>query len=137
MEDGKDSKKHIDELDKLILDLKNVHVSIEEEDQGIILLSFLPKSYKNIVDALLYGKQTLTMTEVMSVLVSKQLQRIKLEEKHESVGNILAARGSRNSSKRCFHFHKEGHFKRNCSDLLKRKGVRPMDGANIVGAVDV
>ncbi|PKU66461.1 Retrovirus-related Pol polyprotein from transposon TNT 1-94 [Dendrobium catenatum] len=121
MEEGKYLKKYIDEFNKFILDLKNVDVRIEEENQGVILLSSLLKSYENIKDTLLYGKQTLTMIEVKSILVSKQLQR-RNEDKDKSVGDILVARG---------RHEKEGHFKINCPNLLKRKGVRPKDHAKI------
>ena len=36
--------------------LKSVDVRIEEEDQALLLLSSLPKSYEGIVDTLVYGR---------------------------------------------------------------------------------
>ena len=39
MEDGKDIRKHLDDFNKVMLDLTNIGVKIEEEDQYIILLS--------------------------------------------------------------------------------------------------
>ena len=62
MDETKELRKHIDEFNKVILDLKNIDVKIEEEDQAILLLSSLPKVYEHFVDTLLYGKQTLTMS---------------------------------------------------------------------------
>lgn len=62
MEDSKDLRKHMDNFNRIILDLKNIVVKIQEEDHAIILLSSLPKNYEHIVDTMLYGKQTLTMT---------------------------------------------------------------------------
>lgn len=134
MEETKDLRKHMDDFNKIILDLKNVDVRIEEEDQAIILLSSLPKIYEHIVDTMLYGKQTLTMTEVKSVLMSKEIQR-KSKLKEEKNGDSLLVRGrseQRNgkssygkswsksrTSKKCFHCHKEGHFKRDCPDRKK------------------
>ncbi|PKU65892.1 Retrovirus-related Pol polyprotein from transposon TNT 1-94 [Dendrobium catenatum] len=71
MEEAKELRKHLDDFTKQILDLKNVDVVIDEEDQGIILLSSLPKTHEHIVNTMLYGKQTLTMTEEKYVLMSK------------------------------------------------------------------
>lgn len=44
MEEGIEIRKHLDEYNRIILDLHSVGVKIEEEDQGIILLSSLPKA---------------------------------------------------------------------------------------------
>ncbi|PKU80142.1 Retrovirus-related Pol polyprotein from transposon TNT 1-94 [Dendrobium catenatum] len=127
MEENQELRKHLDDFNKLILDLRNVDVKIDEEDQGIILLSSLPKTYENIVDTMLYGKQSLTLTEVKSVLMSKEVQR-KIEHKEDKNGNILIARGrseSRriNANRKCYHCNKEGHIKRFCPNLSQ--GVEP------------
>uniref|UniRef100_A0A803QJK4 Retrovirus-related Pol polyprotein from transposon TNT 1-94 n=1 Tax=Cannabis sativa TaxID=3483 RepID=A0A803QJK4_CANSA len=59
MDETKDLKKHLDEFNKIILDLSNICVKIEDEDQGILLLSRLPKSSEHFVDTTLYGKEYL------------------------------------------------------------------------------
>ena len=46
----------MDEFNKIIDDLANVDVKIEDEDQAVKLLSPLPKSYENFVDAMLYRR---------------------------------------------------------------------------------
>lgn len=60
MEEGKYLRKHVDEFNKIILDLKNMDIKINEEDSAILLLSFLPRSHEHFVDTMLYGKETLT-----------------------------------------------------------------------------
>ena len=45
MDETKELRKHIDEFNKVILDLNNIDVKIEDEDQAILLLSSLPKVY--------------------------------------------------------------------------------------------
>ncbi|PKU85424.1 Retrovirus-related Pol polyprotein from transposon TNT 1-94 [Dendrobium catenatum] len=115
MEETNELRKHLDNFNKLIIDLKNVDVTIDKEDKGIILLSSLSKTYENIVDTMLYGKQTLTLTEVKSILMSKDVQR-KSEQKEVNSGNILIARG---------RSEKEGHFKKYCPNLAKLQGVEP------------
>ena len=56
MEEGKDMRKHLDEFNKIMLNLNKIGVKLEEEDHAIILLSSLPKLYEHFVDTMLYGK---------------------------------------------------------------------------------
>ncbi|GKA52226.1 hypothetical protein Tco_0745422 [Tanacetum coccineum] len=50
----------IDEFNKLILDLANIDIEIEDEDQALMLLTSLPSSYENFVETLLYGRESVT-----------------------------------------------------------------------------
>lgn len=75
MDEGKEMRKHLDDFNKIIIDLNVVCVKTEDEDKAIILLSSLPIVYEHFVDTMLYGKQTLTMSEVKSTLNLKDLQR--------------------------------------------------------------
>ena len=43
MDETKELRKHIGEFNKVILDLENTDIKVEEEDQAILLLSYLPK----------------------------------------------------------------------------------------------
>ncbi|GKG22124.1 hypothetical protein Tco_0384719, partial [Tanacetum coccineum] len=56
---------HIDEFNKLILDLANIDIEIEDEDRAFMLLTSLPSSYENFVDTLLYGRKSFTMEDVL------------------------------------------------------------------------
>ncbi|KAK2990878.1 hypothetical protein RJ640_007599 [Escallonia rubra] len=47
----------------------NIDVKLEEEDQAILLLSSLPKSYETLKTTLLIGKETLLVDDVMSALM--------------------------------------------------------------------
>ncbi|KAH9698636.1 hypothetical protein KPL71_024084 [Citrus sinensis] len=64
-------KDHLDEFNKLILDLENVNIILEDKDRVLILLSSLSDSYENFVDTLLYGRQSLTLKDVKNALKSK------------------------------------------------------------------
>lgn len=75
MEESKELKKHLDDYNRIMLDLNVAGVKLDEEDQDIILLSSLPRVYEHFVDTTLYGKQTLTVTEINSTLNSEELQR--------------------------------------------------------------
>lgn len=86
------SESIMDEYNQIILYLHSVAVKIEEQDQAIVILSSLPKIYEHIVDTMLYGKETLTMTEVKYVLNSKELQK-KNESNYTGIGGGLNTRG--------------------------------------------
>ncbi|KAH9800552.1 Integrase catalytic domain-containing protein [Citrus sinensis] len=75
MKDGVTMKDHVDEFNKLILDLENVNIILEDEDRALILLSSLPESYEHFVDTLFYGKQTFTLKDVKNALESKDLKK--------------------------------------------------------------
>uniref|UniRef100_A0A803PH14 Reverse transcriptase zinc-binding domain-containing protein n=1 Tax=Cannabis sativa TaxID=3483 RepID=A0A803PH14_CANSA len=147
--------------DKLIiLEMSNIGVKIDEEDQGIILLSSLPKSYDHFVDTILYGKDTLTMAEVKMALNSKEIQK-KLEEKGETSGEGLLARGRfdkkdsynfKNShghknnnhhrgkskfkrGKFCNYCKREGHYKSECYLLKNRANKEGKPDVGEVGLV--
>ena len=136
MDDTKELRKHLDDFNRIVLDLNNIGVKLEEEDQAIILLSSLPKIYEHFVDTILYGKDTLTMSEVKAALNSKEIQK-KAEERGDANGEGLLARGrsekresrgnkngknrweqrdrskSRGTTnKKCHYCKKEGHFSR-------------------------
>lgn len=66
-------RRYLVRYNTIILDLHSVRVKIVKEDQAIILLNSLPKVIEHVVDTMLYGNETITMTEVTYVLNSKEL----------------------------------------------------------------
>nr|GFB12148.1 retrovirus-related Pol polyprotein from transposon TNT 1-94 [Tanacetum cinerariifolium] len=113
---------HIDEFHKLILDLANIDIEIEDEDQALMLLTSLPSSYKDFVETLLYGRESLTMEDVMETLTSKDL-KIRTEDTKEETGDGLYVRGRSD--------HSEDHLKRDYpikkSSGFVKKGKRDQD----------
>nr|GEU43489.1 retrovirus-related Pol polyprotein from transposon TNT 1-94 [Tanacetum cinerariifolium] len=83
---------HIDEFNKLILDLANIDIKIEDEDQTLMLLTSLPSSYKNFVETLLYGRESLTMEDVSKILNSRELKK-RTEGTKKETGDGLYVRG--------------------------------------------
>ncbi|GJY53337.1 retrovirus-related pol polyprotein from transposon TNT 1-94 [Tanacetum coccineum] len=140
---------YIDEFNKLILDLANIDIEIEDEDQTLMLLTSLPSSYENFVETLLYGRESLTIEDVLATLNSRELKK-RTEGTKEEAGDGLYVRGrsdhsgkahsggsSRFKSRggtsklKCFIGHSEGHLKRDCpkkklSGFVK-KGKRDQD----------
>lgn len=56
--------KSLDESNGLIIDLSNIEIKIEEEDQAIMILNALPKSYSTLVEAMKYARDSLSLEEV-------------------------------------------------------------------------
>ena len=59
-------KNHLDELNKSLIDLKNIDARIDEEDQTLFLLCPLNPSFKNFVNNMLSGRDTLSLENVKS-----------------------------------------------------------------------
>lgn len=47
---------HLDEFNKLMLDLKNINIDIKNENRALIILSLHPNSEEHFVDILLYER---------------------------------------------------------------------------------
>nr|GEW80284.1 retrovirus-related Pol polyprotein from transposon TNT 1-94 [Tanacetum cinerariifolium] len=104
MSPGTKLSDHIDEFNKLILDLANIDIEIKNEDQK--LLTSLTSSYENFVETLLYGRESLTMEDVLASLNSKELKK-RTEYTKEEAGDGLYVRGRSD--------HSKGHLKRECT----------------------
>jgi len=139
---GVSINEHINTYTKLLANLANVNVVIEEEDKAFILLSSLPEEgYETFVLSLINGRISLNYSEVATALVNLELRR----KDKESVGGIsteaLTVRGrslnqraeNRGRSKlksqygkrsltrdQCAFYKQIGHWKKDCPELRRR-----------------
>ncbi|GJW83599.1 retrovirus-related pol polyprotein from transposon TNT 1-94 [Tanacetum coccineum] len=139
MHSGKKLSEHIDEFNKLIGDLANIDVDIDDEDQALMLLMSLPSSYDNFVETLLYERESLTLQDVLSSLNSRELKK-RTNAKDD--GDALYVRGrsdhrgnqgrgsSRSKSKgkgtyklKCYICYYEDHLKNDCPKRNKKKST--------------
>ncbi|KAL9242034.1 hypothetical protein vseg_016079 [Gypsophila vaccaria] len=74
MQVGMSLKEHLDRLNTILLDLRNIDVKVDDEDAALILLVSLPNSYENFVESFVVGKETLTLEEVKSALHTRELR---------------------------------------------------------------
>ena len=120
-------------LNKILDDLENLEVKMEDEDKALTLLNGLPSSYEHFKDAMLFGRdQTITFEEVQSSIRTKEMQRIhesntnnnakelnvmrgKLEKRNSKSNKHISKSRSQSQSKfKCFRCHKKGHYKKDC-----------------------
>lgn len=73
--------KQLDTFNKLIAEVENIGVEIQEEDKALLLLSALPQSLEHFKDALQYvnnpygnGEESITLEKVQMTLRSNDLQ---------------------------------------------------------------
>nr|GEU92598.1 crooked neck-like protein 1 [Tanacetum cinerariifolium] len=92
---GRKISKHIDEFNKIVLDLTNIEVKFEDEDLALLLLTSLPASYEHFMDTLLYGREALTLEDVMAILNSKK----GLAKRDDGEGLYVRGRTNRRDSR--------------------------------------
>ena len=63
MDEGLPIREHISKFDRCISDLKDI-VKVEDEDQALLLLLSLSKSYENLVQTLMLVGDTRTLMRV-------------------------------------------------------------------------
>ncbi|GJR16643.1 hypothetical protein Tco_0799295 [Tanacetum coccineum] len=139
MHSGKKLSEHIDEFNKLIGDLANIDVNIDEEDHALMLLTSLPPSYDNFVETLLYGRESLTLEDVLSSLNSRELKK-RTNVKDDGDGLYIKGRlnhqgnqghgSSRSKSKgkgtyklKCYICYSEDYLKKDCQKRNKKKST--------------
>ncbi|KAH9716240.1 hypothetical protein KPL71_021389 [Citrus sinensis] len=120
--EGSSLDKHIDEFNQVCDTLAKIDEALDDEGKALLLVSSLLESYKNFFDALMYGRQSLSLDEVKSALNTRELQE-KRENIDQETGEWLTAKGQhykktekkkkqrkakdKNKTLKCFQCHKE------------------------------
>ncbi|GKA19882.1 retrovirus-related pol polyprotein from transposon TNT 1-94 [Tanacetum coccineum] len=126
---GRKISKHIDEFNKIVLDLANIEVKFKDEDLALLLLTCLLASYEHFVDTLLYGREALTLEDVMAILNSKEIKEKSKAKGDDGEGLYIRGRNDRRDSRqsrgksrsksrggrlKCYICQSDDHLKRNC-----------------------
>lgn len=131
---GKTIEDHLDDFNKIIIDLENIRIKVEDEDQAIIVLNSLPsESYEHFVDTMMYGRESLSLEEVQNALMSKEMKRkAVLKKENNGDGLYVHGKSSKKKSKnqegqnkmqgkqetrfkrKCFICSKTDHLKKDC-----------------------
>ncbi|GJV41465.1 retrovirus-related pol polyprotein from transposon TNT 1-94 [Tanacetum coccineum] len=120
MHSGKKLSKHIDEFNKLIDYLANIDVDIDDKDQALMLLTSLPSLYDNFVETLLYGRESLTLEDVLSTLNSREF---KNRTNAKGNGDGLYVRGRKRIMERYSEVINEGPFHKGSSQMIIAGGT--------------
>ncbi|GJW13181.1 retrovirus-related pol polyprotein from transposon TNT 1-94 [Tanacetum coccineum] len=135
---GRKISEHIDEFNKIVLDLTNIEVKFEDEDLALLLLTSLPASYEHFVDTLLYGREALTLEDVMATLNSKEIKERSKAKGDDGEGLYVRGRTDRRDSRqsrgksrsksrggrlKCYICQSEDHLKRNCPKNNRKKST--------------
>ena len=140
MQSGTPLRNHLENLNSILLDLRNLDVKIDDEDAALILLVSLPNSYGNFVESFVVGKDSLTLEEVKAALYTRELRQ-KATGDNNDYGSGLVVRSGKNSRKKngsnnsngastdgssntrniiCYHCREPGHFRSKCPELKNK-----------------
>ncbi|KAF7152647.1 hypothetical protein RHSIM_Rhsim01G0101400 [Rhododendron simsii] len=152
MEEGGNLMEHMNMFNGYLDQLRKIDAKIEEEDKALLLLT----SYGTLVTTLLYGKDTVSLKQVQSALVSRFTQKkssfdggensalaVQSENRGRtsdgrSGGNNRSGSSSRGKGVQCYSCKEFGHAKHDCP-LRKNKGKKFDDassGSSLVVADD-
>ncbi|GKB01366.1 retrovirus-related pol polyprotein from transposon TNT 1-94 [Tanacetum coccineum] len=138
---GRKISEHIDEFNKIVLDLANIEVKFEDEDLALLLLTSLPASYEHFVDTLLYGREALTLEDVMATLNSKEIKERSKAKGDDGEGLYVRGRTDRRDSRqsrgksrsksqggrlKCYICQSDDHLKRNCPKNNRKKSTEAL-----------
>lgn len=149
MVESKAIMEQLTEFNKILDDLENIEVHLEDEDKAILLLCALPRSFESFKDTMLYGKEgTVTLEEVQAALRTKELTKSKDLRVDENGEGLNVSRGngggrgnrgkSGNKSRfKCFNCNKMGHFKKDCPEINGNSAQIVSEGYEDAGALVV
>ena len=137
MKEGTPISDHLNEFNRIVIDLKNIECKVEDEDQALILLCSLPPSFEHFVDTTLYGfgRDSISIDDVKDALNFNELKKKVSENWGNNQADGIGARSrsnengcssssekSRSNSRsgKCHYCKKEGHWKKECC-YSKRK----------------
>ena len=142
MAEGSSLDEHIDEFNKVCDTLETIDEGLNDEGKALLLISSLPPSYSNCVDALVYGRQSLSLDEVKAALNTrglqdKQVNRVHAEgltvkgkiDKNDGKKKKQGKTKNKNKNMKYFQCHKEVHFKKDCPEKNFKKNGQNGDAA--------
>lgn len=157
----RDLEDSLDIFNKLVQDIINTGEKVSDEYKTVVLLNAIPEAYKEVKDAIKYGRDTLTPDIVIDSLRSKELE-LKSErgnsghenlfargrtlsrssgtqESHNNQGNNSRRKfksrcrsKSRTRTKKCYGCGKSGHFIKDCYKKKNEQKQKGVDEGNVI-----
>jgi len=95
MVESKTTTEQLTKFNKILDDLENIEVNLEDADKDILLLCALPRSFESFKDTMLYGQEgTVTLEEVQAALRTKELTKFKDLRADENSEGLSVSRGN-------------------------------------------
>nr|GEV42010.1 retrovirus-related Pol polyprotein from transposon TNT 1-94 [Tanacetum cinerariifolium] len=131
---GRKIFEHIDDFNKIVLDLANIKVKFKDEDLDLLLLTSLRASYKHFVVTFLYVREALILEGVMATLNSKEIKEMSKAKGDDGEGIYVRGKTDRQSRGKprlksqggrlkCYICQSDDHLKRNCPKNNRKKST--------------
>ncbi|KAL7212405.1 hypothetical protein ACSBR2_015150 [Camellia fascicularis] len=124
---------HLNAYNKILADLQNLDVAIEDEDKALLLLNSLPDTYNHLITTLLYGKDEICFKNVSSSLINNEYSKKAKENFNDTFSNTLTVKGRSHSKlagvrvnpakDKCAYCHEKRQWKKDCPSLKGKKNV--------------
>ena len=103
---------NLDYFAKIVLEMSNIGIKVDDEDKAGLVLNSLPSLYSSFKENMKYGRKTLTLEEVQFVLRSKELELKK--EGSNGEGLPMGGRSDKRNDKRKASSRSKSRGERKC-----------------------
>ncbi|KAM1151943.1 hypothetical protein FF1_034597 [Malus domestica] len=83
---------HLEEFNKLLVELANLEEIIKDEDNALILMNSLPESYQPFGTTWIYGWGTIKYDEISSALMNHEVRHLDIQERNNSEALMVRGR---------------------------------------------
>ena len=66
---------HLNDYSKILTNLQNLNVKIDDEVKVLLLLNSLPDAQEHLITTLLYGKEKINFHDVSNVLLNNEYRK--------------------------------------------------------------
>ncbi|CAA2996849.1 Hypothetical predicted protein [Olea europaea subsp. europaea] len=117
-----DLEANIDRFNKLSRDLADCDEKLSKDQLAVVLLNLISDKYKDVKNAIKYGRETLIIDVIINALRNKELE-LKFEKRESVSGENLMVKSKPNPNPKMANFNKKpGHKKKvNLKDKMKNK----------------
>ena len=98
MDEGTKISDHLSALNGIVSELESIGVKMDDDDKALRLIWSLSPSYEHMQTVLIYGKENVNFSKVISKLISEE-RRLKNGENKSSESAALSVYGNGKKNK--------------------------------------